>query len=91
MSDGFGSGAFVARAIDARRNITLFQVLPHVGPEVGVANRVVSFVKSKMAKGVMCKSKDLLMDATVGWDDETFTQKPEAIFNNKIWHFSGCG
>ena len=41
--------------------------------------------------GIICKSENLLADATIGGYDKLFTQEPEAIFNEEVWHTSGCG
>ena len=45
---GLGSRAFIMRAVDTGRNVAIFKVLVHVGPEIRVADSFVSFMEAEM-------------------------------------------
>ena len=77
----FCSRDFVACTVNTRQDISFLKVLAHVRPEIRITECVISFAKSKMSKVVMSKSEKLFMNATVGRDYKSVTQKPKAIFN----------
>jgi hypothetical protein len=61
----------------------------HVRPKIGMLYCVVSFMKTKVTKRVMRKSKNLFSHSAIGGNYKSVFQKPEAAFYGKVGHTTG--
>ena len=62
--------ASVVLAVDTGMDIAILKVIPHVEPEIGMTSGVVHLLKSKMAKGIVCKTKNIFMYSSMVWNYE---------------------
>jgi hypothetical protein len=57
--------ALMMLTVDARRNVTMFEIRSYFWPKIKVADVFIRLVETKMAECVVCQTKYLLLNATI--------------------------